>query len=434
MSWAFRAGILLGAGMALGDPASAAVGKPPPKPHVDASSVASAWTTFLGDIRDLPDRVIARLPAEQRDDPAVRQEAMRLAASAVTAALLDASAGDPDHPVFVPQLNAYITVGQPNADTSYRSARITPGGVYRLRGRRGTLNQANISQAGPRPKPASDGKLVLGPPRPVHDLNGLKTDSNGFYDVILSPARPAGHEGDWWRLDPTTDMLLVRLVSADWGHEDEPTLSIERLDAPAARPRAPAGVLAKRLVAAAAAANFIAPLLVDRPGRLVAEGYVNRFKAIDMSTLGGLAGQSYYEGAFALAGDEALLIETVMPAGCRYQSLILTNMLYETIDWYNNHSSLNGAQALVDADGVLRVVVSARDPGVPNWLDTAGHATGVVQGRWVGCETTPVPVVRKLAFASLRKALPAGTPTITATERERRVRDRRAALQQRPLW
>jgi hypothetical protein len=45
-----------------------------------------------------------------------------------------------------------------------------------------------------------------------------------------------------------------------------------------------------------------------------------------------------------------------------------------------------------------------------------------------------VPTVRKIAIADVRGALPAATPTITPAERERRVRDRRATLQQRPLW
>jgi hypothetical protein len=82
----------------------------------------------------------------------------------------------------------------------------------------------------------------------------------------------------------------------------------------------------------------------------------------------------------------------------------------------------------------LRIVISARDPGIPNWLDTAGYAQGLVQGRWAECDSPPVPSVRKLALAELRKFLPADTPTVSHEERERIIRERRAAMQQRPLW
>jgi hypothetical protein len=397
-----------------------------------ASPAVPGWTEFLDGLRDLPDRVLARLPPEQRNDPQIQEEVGRLALSAVTAAAIDALASDPDHPVFIPQINNYITLGQPNADTNYRSAKIAPGGSYRLRGRRGSMSQVRVAEVGPRPK-QTDG-AHLGAPRPVHDLNELTVDAEGRYDVVLSPARPNGYSGSWWQLDPTTDTLLVRMVGSDWDKELEPTLSIERLDVPASRPRLPAKALEQKLRSIPAAADFIAPLLVDRPEKLRTEGYLNKLKEVDLSRMGGLAGQFYYEGAYALKDDEALILETSVPEKCAYRSLILTNEVYQTTDWYNNNSSLNGAQAPADNDGILRIVVSARDPGVPNWLDTAGYQTGVIQGRWLDCSSQPVPSVKKVLLKDVRKSLPAATPEISAKERDEQVRDRRAALQQRPLW
>jgi hypothetical protein len=268
----------------------------------------------------------------------------------------------------------------------------------------------------------------------VHDLNELSVDAEGRYDVILSPTRPEGYTGNWWQLDPTTDMLLVRMVGSEWNKEVEPTLSIDRLDVPASRARLPAKTLEQKLRSIAAAADFIAPLLVDRPQKLRAEGFLNKLKGVDLSHMGGLAGQFYYEGAYELKDDEALIVETPVPEKCAYRSLILTNEVYETIDWYDSQSSLNGAQAPLDQDGMLRIVVSAHDPGVPNWLDTAGYQSGVVQGRWLDCSSQPIPTVKKVLLKDVRKSLPASTPKITPQERDKQVRDRRAALQQRSLW
>jgi hypothetical protein len=398
----------------------------------EAGSAVPGWTELLDGLRDLPDRVLSRLPEAQRNDPQIREEVGRLALSAVAAATIDALASDPDHPVFIAATNNYLTIGQPNADTNYRSARITPGGSYRLRGRRNSINQARIAEHAPRPKPGEGAANAA--PLPVHDLNALKIDGEGRYDVILSPVRPAGYTGDWWQLDPTTNLLLVRMVGADWEHEIEPTLSIERLDVPAPRARLSAKVLEDRLRSVPAFADLIAPQLIDRPQKLRNEGYVNKLKGVDMSQIGGLAGQFYYEGTYELRDDEALIVETPLPEKCAYRSLILTNDIYETTDWYNNHSTLNGAQAAADKDGVLRIVVSARDPGVMNWLDTAGYASGVIQGRWLDCSSQPVPTVRRVALKDVRKSLPSGTSTISAQQRDQQIRDRRAALQQRPLW
>ena len=119
---------------------------------------------------------------------------------------------------------------------------------------------------------------------------------------------------------------------------------------------------------------------------------------------------------------------------CEYRSLILTNGLYETIDWTNNHSSLNGAQADPDSDGKLRIVVSEEDPGVRNWLDTAGYSRGIIQGRWTGCRSQPIPSVTKVKLADVRRHLPADVATVSPEERDALIRDRNLAYQERSLW
>jgi hypothetical protein len=73
-------------------------------------------------------------------------------------------------------------------------------------------------------------------------------------------------------------------------------------------------------------------------------------------------------------------------------------------------------------------------PGVPNWLDTAGYPRGVVQGRWTGCESQPIPSVKKVMLTKLRNVLPPGTPFVTPALRQTQIGERRLALQQRPLW
>jgi hypothetical protein len=404
-------------------------------PETPAPAVQVAgWESFSERVRDRPGRMLDKLPLSMRMDGQVQQEVARLALAAITAAALDALACDGDHPAFVPQIGQVLNVGQPNADTIYRMARLTPGGSYRIRGFRGTLPICKIGQAPPSPAELAPGSAPQRGPRPHHDFNTLAIDAAGRYDVLLCPERPPGYGGDWWKLEPTTNKLLLRMVSSDWGKELDPTFAIERVDRAASRGRPSAAQLEERLRQIPRAAEFLGPMFVDHVEKLRREGYTNKFKVLDVSQIGGLAGQFYYEGPYELNDDEALIVETKMPAKCPYRSLILTNEIYETTDWYNNHSSLNGAQAQADADGVLRIVVSAKDPGIPNWLDTAGHPRGLIQGRWTDCDSQPIPMIRKVAFADVRAALPAGTPSISKEQRERVLRERRAAYQQRPLW
>ncbi len=399
----------------------------------ETSTDIPGWNELIEGLRGLPARMLAKLPEASRNDPQIQQEIARLALSALASQTIDALTEDGEHPSFTPAINNSLTIGQPNADTSYRSVQLAPGGVYRLRGRKGTLKMVRIAQSG-LPKPTANGEPNLGPQRIDHDVNALRTDAGGYYDVILSPERPADWTGDWWPLLPTSNRLLVRLVSSDWATEISPTLAIERLDKPAARPRPSAAELERKLRALPGSIGFIAPMFVGHVEQLRKDGYINKLKIFDVSQMGGLASQFYYEGAYELREDEALIVEAKVPDVCLYRSLILTNDIYETTDWYNNHSSLNDAQAPEDADGILRIVVSHKDPGVPNWLDTAGYPTGAIQGRWAEYSSKPVPSVIKVALQDVRKHLPPETPVLTPQQREEIIRNRRAALQQRPLW
>ena len=425
--------LLCASELAFADQPALPVSPASPSTDVPPTSIAG-WNELVDGLRGLPGRMLAKLPEPMRSDPQVQQEVGRLILESLASSTIDAIGGDGDHPTFLPQVNQTLNIGQPNADTVYRVARISPGGAYRLRGQRGSLRIASIGQVGPTPGEPGATSSQPGPTRVYDDINALHTDGKGNFDVLLSANRPEGYKGDWWQLSPTANKLLLRMVSSDWSHERGLTVSIERVDTPVEKPRPSATDLEQRLRRLPGATAFMALLFVDHVETLRQQGYINKLKVLDVSQIGGLTGQFYYEGAYDLHDDEALIVESTIPPNCLYRSLILTNEIYETTDWYNNHSSLNDFQAKADKDGVLRIVVSAKDPGVTNWLDTAGYPRGVVQGRWTGCKTQPIPSVKKVAFAQIRDALPRDEPQVTPAQRQVQIRDRRLALEQRALW
>ena len=400
--------------------------QPANAPAAAPASTVPGWGEFVESLRTLPDRMLAKLPEAMRRDPQVQQEVARLALESLASQTISAIGQDGDAPQFLPSLGQVLNIGQPNADTVYRSANITPGGTYRIRGRLGSLNHTVLAQMVP---PGTPG----GATRPHLRLGSLRADRDGRFDLLLSARKPDGYTGDWWELNPASTTLMLRMVSGDWAGEQSPTLAIERLDKPVARPRVAAAELEKRLRKLPQTVDFLALMFVNHHEQLRSEGFINRFKVFEVG-YGALEGQFYYEGAYDLADDEALIVESPVPAKCEYRSLILTNEIYETTDWYNNHSSLNLAQAAPDSDGRLRIVVANRDPGVKNWLDTAGHPRGVVQGRWTHCDSQPMPVALVVKLKDLKQALPKDVAMVTPAERQAILRERRRALLERPLW
>ncbi|MGI9642781.1 MAG: hypothetical protein ACR2N9_08360, partial [Acidimicrobiia bacterium] len=92
-------------------------------------------------------------------------------------------------------------------------------------------------------------------------------------------------------------------------------------------------------------------------------------------------------------------------------------------------TSLNGHQAQLDDDGVFRAVIAHHDPGVPNWLDTAGYTRAPLNGRWLHATEFPEPELRVVPLGQVREHLPPSTPSVTPEERTRALRRRQAAAQ-----
>ena len=40
-------------------------------------------------------------------------------------------------------------------------------------------------------------------------------------------------------------------------------------------------------------------------------------------------------------------------------------------------------------DWLLKTIIAHQDPGLLNWLDTAGHIEGVIGFRWMQCDESP---------------------------------------------
>lgn len=388
------------------------------------------WEALIDGLRPLGDAMRARVPQRLRGDPQVMAEAMRLLLSGVARASFDALVGDRRHPMFVPELNIAQNIFQPNADTIYKSCLIEPGGHYVIEGDRGTTRMMILAQMGPDTLRTGKHHPVLG----QGDFDSLALDGDGRFQVTLSPERPAAHTGDWWRLEPGCEKLMIRIVSCDWGAEREPRFGIARLDVDQAKGRVPAAELHRAFAEMPGIAAVCALAFPTHVEELRDQRFLNALKVFEVSQMSGLQGQSYYEGAYELADDEALITEVRIPEHFKYWSIILTNDLYETTDWYNNQSSLNDTQGVVDDDGVFRTVIAASDPGVHNWLDTAGYKSGAIQGRWFGASATPNPTLRKVKLSEVLAELPAGTRRITPAERATALRARRLAAHQRVIW
>jgi hypothetical protein len=149
------------------------------------------------------------------------------------------------------------------------------------------------------------------------------------------------------------------------------------------------------------------------------------------SVAGGSADIAYGGGTFRLEDDQALLIETVPPKARNWSFQYYTMGWFESADVAHRQVSLNNAQTRVDGDGKVRIVVSKRDPGVQNWIDTEGRSYASLTYRWIWTEDQPAPTTTLIPFADVRKHLPPETPAFGAEARREQIRVRREHIERR---
>jgi len=85
----------------------------------------------------------------------------------------------------------------------------------------------------------------------------------------------------------------------------------------------------------------------------------------------------YSLGRWQLGPDEALIVTGRWPE-CRFASVAAWNRFQQTLDYTNRPVSRNRANTTLEADGSFRMVLAHADPGVPNWIDIEGRASGTL--------------------------------------------------------
>jgi hypothetical protein len=299
----------------------------------------------------------------------------RLAANAVAGRLGVAS---PTHPAFEQLANG---VGMDNPDNHYLASPINPRFAYRITGRKGQLSYLSFAAQS---QNFADTSSITGGAGQLHG-GQLDVDGDGRFTIIASTAE---QPGNWLRLAPDSRLLLVRQTRADPAVEQWVEVDIECIDHDGPPPPLEPGKVPQRLSgvalyaggAAAWFTDWVRPWL-DRP---------NTFAFADpdeQQRIGGDPNIIAQSGYWSIGPDEALLVE-LTPPPCAYWNIQLANVWAESLDtrrpvWRNNTS------VVAERDGSVRLVIAHRDPGHPNWLDTAGHRHGTAHIRYVLPESRP---------------------------------------------
>ena len=289
---------------------------------------------------------------------------------------------DPERPSFLSMLESVRFLGAAGPDIDYDVAAVRSDSLYRISGRRGDASYVGIA---------------------VYAGAGAAGANAIVASVDVDELLDADGSFSWEFSHPEAARVIVRQYFHDRATQQRGSWTIERVGAGvgadvkvSAPPSLPgAAEMDARITNAANSLRWNAQLnqlwtseLRDQPNRFVRQSSDDIVAAIPNPDV------TYATTWWRLAEGESLVIEFIPPT-TRYWGLQLCDRWFQCFP--DRRSNINNGHAVVDPDGMVRIVISDGDPGSPNWLDTSGHRTGVLFFRWLNTDIEALPTCRVIS-------------------------------------
>jgi Protein of unknown function (DUF1214) len=301
---------------------------------------------------------------------------------------------DPLRPAFVPLARPTQKILGDNTDSVYCFTQVRGDQRYRIWGIRGDACYLSFCAYAGEPDGSWSDSLAVN----INHTH-IDFDDDGSFDIVVGPSEPdASNRFD---MGARAVCIISREYYFDRDHDRLAEIHIENVaDIEAPGPETDSTLGAKL----AAVTNFvnqtaamIPPPSSDEPNQL---GDPFGFEPDGMGW--GTPDNIYAMGSFRLADDEIMVIEGRSPKCC-YWGVQTWNHYLQSFDARYHQVSRNSKQVTLNPDGSWTIYVSKQDPGLGNWVGTAGHDEGIVFCRWLLAEAMPDrPSSRVAKLASLR--------------------------------
>ena len=272
--------------------------------------------------------------------------------------------------------------GADSPDRVYRVSGVGPEHRYEITGRRHpthpSLDDLSLEAL---PDPGLYGRPMVALQREQIDI-----DPDGRF-TITADSSPANGRRNHLELPVGTRSLVIRDTLLDWRRQIPNEVSIRCIDGPELPERSFDEIAAGGVKTFEQCVTMTLAFLQNSLRAVPANALFAFQRPVQWGKAGGLFGVSRFE----LGDDEALCL-TLDQVNAGYVTIVACDPWSTSIAYDCRVSCLNNVQAQANDDGTFTFVVSPADPGVFNWLDTAGLRTGAIAVRWELFDEPPAAV------------------------------------------
>ncbi|MEB4211225.1 DUF1214 domain-containing protein [Mycobacterium sp. 94-17] len=345
-------------------------------PDPPAQKSRAAWQFFQQMLAD-----VTKIVAEDAESERELAEGLRLVARVSSLCARMTVEAELERPSFFDMCSQNRMVGGPNPDGNYYLGMIRGDRRYRITGTRGTSAYLGF-------------QILAGTGLTPRRMAGYVSDTDlalrsGEFALVLSADEPPDLAGaQWVKVPDDASSVVVREYIGDRASEELATLCIEALD-PGPVPTLTDEELAEQFTAMAWSLMKLATLhRTIKPELLHTPNTLLTAQAADLGAADTTPDNLYMMGTFRLEPGQALVLD-IAPPDTRYWNVTLESIWHECLEPCARHSSVTNRGVVPDADGRVRIAISAEDSGLGHWLDTGGRHRGFVVLRWLDNPSPP---------------------------------------------
>ncbi|MEH6606332.1 MAG: DUF1214 domain-containing protein [Pseudomonadales bacterium] len=375
----------------------------------------TAWHQFCDSLREAGEFLAGdEFPNSSQTDQA--EGVRHLSRMTILALTQFVEANNTEFPRFVRQNDDVTQWGGNNLDNGYYIAHVDQSSDYRIYGNASSASGFILSA---RDGYMHENKLAC---KDLSSAN-MQIDDDGNFEVIVSQTEQAGN---WLEMIPGTTQLGIRVYYYNWETETPPVFQLVKIgNEGLSPPRLSEQLLVDNLGQAGEwlQCNLLYwnKWMKDRAPHLP----VNRVSKPHSVPGGSNEVITYSGGRYEIGDDEALVV-TFEPINAEYLGFMLyTDAWFETMDMHNRLGGFNNQQLAVDTDGRIRVVITAHDPGVNNWIDNEARSKGLMTLRTINGDVPPETSSRLVKISELGAVLPTDTCRLNLQQRREQIMTRR---------
>jgi uncharacterized protein DUF1214 len=295
---------------------------------------------------------------------------------------------DPLYPTLYVSQDEFRKFMVDNPDTRYQFAVLDETQTYHLHGTIGEAPHVSFT-LGTNIFNWGSGE-AMGGTLGHYDLGAFDVGADGHFELWISPQK---REGNWIPMPQGAGHLTIRETFFDKAGTSSSDLLLDRIGDALPAPWAQADSIADKLEIASRFLLFTVntvSMVSSKTSQLPPNVIMgNRTQTQvgdwDDDVLTHTPADIFYmAGHFQLQEDQALKITVRPPKGeFVYWGLMISNPWQESFDYRYTTTHWNNGTANQNEDGTWTLVVSPRDTGAGNWIDTGGRMKGFITMRWL---------------------------------------------------